>query len=80
MNVVKKVYRAVFVKDMTIYVDVNGRGMGCSFSGGTSFPKKLNGTYATTNPDIQKAVEEHPWFRKTFVLLSEAVVGAASTP
>lgn len=75
MDVVKKSYRATYVKDLSIYISINGSGMGCTFSGGTSFPKKLNGTFSTTKPEVQAALEAHPWYNKMFSLVDTSVIG-----
>lgn len=52
-----------------IAVEVDGIGYPCEFKGGRYFPERINGTFATSNAKIQKAIEEHEGFGGDFILL-----------
>lgn len=70
----KKTYRSIHAKTLIVYIEVNGTGIGCTFNGGMSYPKMLNGSYATANPDIQKVLESHPGFNKQFEVTKEVAL------
>lgn len=54
---------------LTTTVEVDGIGHVIEFKGGKYFPEKINGTFATANVKIQKAIEEHERFGGDFILV-----------
>ena len=50
-------------------VEVDEIGYVCEFKGGKYFPEKINGTFATSNAKIQKAIESHERYGGDFILI-----------
>ncbi len=65
----KKVYQSRHTLALTIMLEVDGQIIPCGFTGGMNHPRRLNGTYSTSNPKIQDAIESHPRYKKMFDLV-----------
>jgi hypothetical protein len=70
----KKTYRAVFVKSLSIPVIINHKTVFCEFTGGMSSPRPINGSFTTTNKDIQKELEGSGSFGFRYKLESEELL------
>lgn len=58
-----KIYQAIQDKVLSISIDVDGKELRITFSGGDA---TSNGVYNTGNPDIQKALESSGMFNKYY--------------
>lgn len=54
---ITKTYQAIGYQTMDMYVDVNGKRVLITFRGGSLQPK-INGTFQTSDPDLQKVLEK----------------------
>jgi hypothetical protein len=77
MDIIKKRYRSIYAKTLSVCITVDGEVKNCEFFGGTSHPKKVNGKYSTVCPKTQAALESHPWHGKMFKLDGQEVIGKA---
>lgn len=65
-----KVYQSInSVFFATDFVLAENRKVHVAFDGGTRYPKKVNGTYITSDPEIQGAIEKDASFNKEFKLV-----------
>ncbi len=68
---VKKIYRSKNYLSLNVVVYIDDKQevkVSCSFTGGASTPVRITGSYRTTDPKIQKALERHPWFNIEYFL------------
>ena len=63
-----KVYRSKQFITRSIYLTVDGIRRLIDFKGGQAYPKKIFGVFSTDSVKVQKALESHPGFNKTFEL------------
>ncbi len=54
---------------LTINILLNGENTSIDFDGGITSPRRINGSFSTTNPKIQAALESHYAFNKSFELV-----------
>jgi hypothetical protein len=66
-----KVYQSKQFINRSIYVMVDGVSKLVEFKGGQAYPKKIFGVFATDSVKVQKALESHLGYGKTFELISE---------
>jgi len=66
-----KVYKSKVYVTRSIYVNVDGNSRMVEFRGGQTYPKKIFGVFTTDSVKMQKALESHMGFGKTFELDSE---------
>lgn len=71
----KKIYRSIHSLSLTICVKVDGSDVYCDFSGGMNSPRRLNGSFGTSNPKLQAAIEKHPRFGVSFNLSKVVNIG-----
>ena len=57
-----KVYETIGTLNRSTVVNIDGREIHISFANGTDTPRLIQGRYSTTNPQIQKALEDSPAF------------------
>jgi len=75
-----KVYETIGTLNRTTVVNIDGREIHISFANGTDTPRLIQGRYSTTNPKIQKALEDSPAFNvrwklvKSFMHADDSVV------
>ena len=62
----KKTYRSIHALSLTVCINVDGREIYCDFNGGFNSPRRQNGSFATSNPKIQAALERHGRFKTHF--------------
>lgn len=70
----KKTYRATFVKSLSVPVVVNHRTIFCEFTGGISSPQPINGSFTTSDPEIQRQLESSGSFGFRYKLVSEELL------
>jgi len=70
----QKTYQSIQYKELHLRINVNNRSHAIDFTGGTTYPKVINGTFQTNDTDIQNALERSPSFNKMYrLMLSEGV-------
>lgn len=52
-----RIYRLLKDLNRLTYVNIKGKDVPIHFSGGVIYPRRINGSYSTSDPDIQKALE-----------------------
>lgn len=67
---VNKVYQHAHLLSLTTPVKAGNKVVVVEFDGGNSYPRS-NGKYSTNDPEVQKALEESPRFKKDWHLLRE---------
>lgn len=65
---VKKIYQSKSATRLVVTVRTGERKVFCEFTGGSTHPRIITGSYTTTNPDIQQQLEKCPAFNKTYFL------------
>lgn len=70
----KKTYRAVFVKSLVVPVILNHQTVFCEFTGGMSSPIAINGSFTTTDSEVQRQLEASGSFGFRFKLISEELL------
>lgn len=70
MENTKKVYRSKFYNTLTITLRIEGKRVVCEFTGSSTFPVNIKGSYATRDKTIQEALENHSLFKKDYYLES----------
>lgn len=64
----KKTYRSVHAKHLVVPVNKFGKTIFCDFTGGTYYPKDINGAFITSDKEIQKQLEAKKAFGKIYDL------------
>ena len=54
---------------LVISIVIDGQTLSIEFGGGMSSPRRVNGSFSTTDPKIQAALERHGLYNKTFELV-----------
>lgn len=68
MPVLKR-YQLIKFKGLSTHFDVNGQSIQVSFKGGVNKPYFLPGRFDTTNPELQKAIEESAGYNVDYKLV-----------
>lgn len=65
----KKKYRSKYTLSLSVAIKIDGENRFIDFDGGYVHPRRMNGTYSTSNPKIQESLEKHPFYKKEFDLV-----------
>jgi hypothetical protein len=66
-----KVYQNLICPRFTTFIEIDGKRVDLSFtSGGKEKPKRVNGKFRTSNPQLIKALDESPYYGKKWVCIS----------
>ena len=76
----RKVYRSKHFMNLSICVSVNGQYQMVDFTGGITAPRRVNGGFSTPCPTLQKAIESHGDFNKSFTLERAIRMGPEPIP
>ncbi len=66
-----KIYQAIGTLELHTNIQVGADVIRVSFVGGSMYPQRKNGTYATTDKDVQEAIEASKGFNVRYKLIEE---------
>ena len=69
---ITKTYRTLVSVDFATTINVSGEQVFIHFSGGRVYPKRINGLYRTSKPDIIAALDNHPKYGIDWICVSES--------
>ena len=67
-----KTYQALTFQEYHLTLKVRKQKTTVDFIGGSSAPVKVKGKFMTGDPDLQKALDQHPLNGKTFRMIKES--------
>lgn len=75
-----KVYQAINAVDLGLKVKTDdGRKVYCHFTNGRTYPTLEGGKFRTSDPQVQRALETNPAYRRMYVIEGETFIPEAES-
>ena len=68
---ITKTYRNLVSVDFSTTINAGGENVFIHFTGGRLHPKRVNGIYRTSKPDVINALDSHPKYGIDWICISE---------
>lgn len=72
-----RIYRLVTDLERHTYVNIGGKDVYVAFTGGTLYPRKVHGSFSTSDPSIQKALETDNRYGRVWVCINKKTINKA---